>query len=257
MFSHLQFLLNRRYEVNRFVRFFLIAILPFLSTSAFSFTLQPMFSHLDPSGIGSIKNFEILNEGADILAVRLLILTRSTGPDGKEINKDASDLFNIYPRRVIVEPNSGASVKVQWKGSTTLSSEQSFRLMAENISLESVASDSSGIKVMFRYGASVYVGDETFKEELLCIVTGGTNPKNDKGFHLVITNLGTKHVIAENLIIFVTLSVGNELLFKGEELKLISGANYLPGSVFKIFIPHSQAEIGKSYVSRMTFNSEY
>lgn len=243
--------------MNRNFRNLLIVWFTLLCTSAFSFTLQPMFSHLDPQGPGSIKNFEILNDSSDILAVRLIMLTRSTGPDGKEINKDASEFFNIYPRRVMVEPNSGATVKVQWKGSTTLNSEQSFRLMAENISLDSEASETSGIKVMFRYGASIYVGNETFKPELICIGKGGLGPKGEKGFHLEVSNRGTKHVVAENLLILLTIGIGKELTLGTQELKFLSGANYLPGSYYKIFIPHSEAVIGKSYVTRMTFNSEY
>jgi len=126
------------------------------ATQAAAFTFQPMFARLDASGPGSIQTFEVRNDGDKSLAVRFLVLFRAVGPEGKEINEDAGGLFTIYPARVVVEPRSSAAVKLQWNGPANVASERAFRLVAENVALDSAEPSASGIKVMFRYIASVY-----------------------------------------------------------------------------------------------------
>lgn len=222
-----------------------------------AFTFQPMFVRLDASGPGSIQTFQVSNESDSSLAVRFSVLTRATGPDGKESNEDASGLFTIYPERVVVEPHSNAAMKLQWNGPPGLSSERPFRLVAENVAVDSGVPSASGLRVMFRYVASVYVGKPTFTPHLVWIVKGARSATGEKGFNVEITNSGTKHVIADTALLKITGVKGKVVALGNKELGVLSGANYLPGSPQRLFIAQADAVPGSTYKAQLTYDPEF
>lgn len=238
--------------------FFLTAALLVVATlSAGAFTFQPMFVRLDPNGPGKVQTFEINNEGDELLAVQLSIFTRTINNDGVEKNEDASNLFTIYPPRLMVEPRSSASVKLQWNGPGTLDTEKSFRLVAESVALDSGWPKTSGIRVMFRYVASVYVGEADYSSRLVCTVKGATNAESKRGFSVQIVNSGTAHVVADSVKLVISGPKGRDLMFEGDQLGFLSGSNYLPDSPRRLFIPMDEAEPGQTYVARLDFESVY
>jgi P pilus assembly chaperone PapD len=200
----------------------------------------------------------VANDGDQALAVRFAVLARTAGPDGKEINMDTGSMFTIYPARVVVEPNSTAAVKLQWNGPADVTSERAFRLVAENVALDAAAEpSSSGIKVMFRYIASIYVGKAAFAPELIWTVKGATGAAGVKGFNVVILNKGKRHVVADSTIMTITGTKGSVVKLGPNELGPLSGANYLPGQPLRIFVPRDEAVPGKTYVARFDFDPEY
>jgi fimbrial chaperone protein len=235
----------------------LIVLLAASATSVSAFTFQPMFVRLDASGPGSIQTFEVRNESDESLAVRLSVLTRSVGLKGEERNEDAGGLFTIYPARVVVDPRSSAAVKLQWNGPAGLAAERAFRLVAENLALDSGASASSGIKVMFRYIASVYVGDASYTPDLVCVVKGAKGAAGQKGYTVEILNRGKRHVVADSALLTITVAKGSTIELGPRELGALSGANYLPGYPQRLFIPRSEAVPGKTYVARLDYDPEY
>ncbi len=238
--------------------FFLASALLVTATlCAGAFTFQPMFVRLDPMGPGKVQTFEIRNEGDQALAVQLSILTRSVGDDGLEKNEDASGLFTIYPPRLLVEPHSSASVKLQWNGPAKLDSEQSFRLVAESVALDTGAAKTSGIKVMFRYIASVYVGEASYSPRIVCTAKGATGPGGRKGFSVEVVNKGKAHVVADSATLVISGSKGRDFKFEGDQLGYLSGDNYLPGSPRRLFIPMDEAVPGKTYGARFDFDPVY
>ncbi len=232
-------------------------VLLLLSGFVSAFTFQPMFAYLSTSGANSIRTFTIHNDSSEILPVKFTIVTRSVDSDGKETNADARGLFAIYPARVVVEPNSSASVKIQWKGSLTLDAEQTFRLIAESVPLNTGSSGTSGIKVMFRYIASIYVGSAEFSADLICTVLGSRGPNGENGLTVKIMNRGKRHVISERLSLSVNIEEGRKTTFEGLELGLLSGSNYLPGCELSVFIPQSKAVPGKLYDAQIQYESVY
>ena len=235
----------------------LVALVIAAASQVSAFTFQPMFALLDSSGQGSIQTFAVSNEGDERLAVRFSVLSRTLGSDGQEINADAGDLFTIYPERVVVEPRSSAAVKLQWKGPAGVESERPFRLIAENVALDSAVSATSGIKVMFRYVASIYVGEAAFTPDLVCTVKGATGSAGKKGLIVEIVNQGKKHVVADSTLLTIKGLKGGAVALGPKDLGPLSDANYLPGNPVRLFIQRSDAVPGKSYDARLDYEAEY
>lgn len=177
--------------------------------------------------------------------------------DGSELNGPADGLFVVYPARLLLEPGSQASVKVQWKGPTVLSAERSFRLKAEQVPLDTGTGASSGIRVMFRYIASLYVGDSRFSPDLRASVKGSTGPDGKKGFLVAVSNAGGRHVVAEDLSLALSAPGGTALTLPAASLGGLSGANYLAGSSRSYFVPDERAEPGKVYEARLAYEALY
>ncbi|MFA6508111.1 MAG: hypothetical protein WCT14_18555 [Treponemataceae bacterium] len=239
------------------LRSFFLLFLTAAAMNANAFTFQPMSARLDSAGAGSILTYRVSNDSDGPLAVRFSVLSRSIDREGTETNEDASRLFTVYPSRVLVEPRSSSAVKLQWKGRADLSSELAFRFVAENVSLESDGVASSSLKVKFRYVASVYVGQETFLPKLVCTVTGAKGESGGKGFRVEVANRGTKHVIAEAVILTIMNVGGKTVVLKSDQLESISGTNFLSGDNRRFFIPWGQAVPEKKYDARIDYQSEF
>lgn len=227
-----------------------------LSTEASAFTLEPMTAVLTPSGAGSIGTFHIKNDGTDKIAIKLTVVTRSLSEDGKEENAPTS-AFMVYPSRLLVEPGATAAAKVQWKGSPAIAAEQTFRLIAEEVSIDTSPDTSSGIKMRFRYIASLYVGKASFNAKLMAKVDGAQGSNGEKGFSVELANTGTRHVVAMKMHLSLSRSDGPAIELTADDLGALNGTNYLPSSTRKLFIPNEAAEVGKSYDAQLDYDSEY
>jgi fimbrial chaperone protein len=227
------------------------------TVQAFGFTLEPMSALLAPSGAGSVATFRIKNDGTARIALRLSVLSRRTSPDGQEENAPAEKLFALYPSRLLIEPGASAAAKVQWRGPAAIDAERCFRFVAEQVAIDAEGAKSSGIRIMFRYIASLYVGDSRFKPELSAKALGAEGPQGEKGLLLEVENGGTRHVIALEMKISLLEPDAPPLLISSEELGGLNAANYLPGSSRTLFLPREDAEIGKRYDARIDYESEF
>jgi fimbrial chaperone protein len=239
-------------------RGWLVAILvTFASADIGAFTMEPMMALLVPSGMGSVATFRIKNDGPDRVAVRFRVVPRDVGSEGQEVNGAAEGLFVVYPSRLLVEPGSVGAVKVQWKGSADLDLEKSYRFIAEQVPIDASAarSGASGFKIMFRYIASLYVGDAAFACDLAATVTGALGANGEPGYAVEIRNAGKRHVVATD----VRIESGEEgaLQLSGEELGGLSGANYLPLTSRKAFIPRPEASVGTTYAAKIIYEKAY
>ncbi len=222
-----------------------------------AFTMEPMMALLIPSGTGSIATFRIKNEGADRVAVRFRVVTRGVDSEGQETNESVDGLFVVYPSRLLVEAGGTGTVKVQWKGIAQPDFEKSYRFIAEQVPIDSAAarSGTSGFKIMFRYIASLYVGDAAFACDLVPTVTGALGENGEPGYAVEIRNAGKRHVVATD----VRIELGEDGLqqLSSEELGSLSGANYLPLTSRKAFVPRPEATVGTTYAAKIIYEKAY
>jgi len=101
------------------------------SVGAFSFV--PMSASITPTGAQSVISFKITNESSQSIAVVVSVMTRAMDIDGKETNEAVGKDFTIFPTRVVVQPNSFQTVKVQYKGAAVLPREACYRVIAEQV----------------------------------------------------------------------------------------------------------------------------
>jgi len=222
-----------------------------------AFTLEPMATLLAPSGAGSVATFRIKNDGPDRVAIRLEVLARSLSEDGKEVDDPSGELFAIYPSRLLIESGATAVAKVQWKGPQTLDAERPFRLLAEQVGIDPAPDASSGIKMRFRYLASIYVGTNAFSAKLEAKVEAATGPKGEKGFQVKLSNTGSRHVIDRDASVAIKGSGGQDITLSSEQLGELSGTNFLPGTSRQLFVPDESAEADASYDAQLEYSSEY
>jgi fimbrial chaperone protein len=232
-------------------------LLSFASAFVGAFTMEPMTAFLAPSGAGNVATFRIVNDGTERLAIRFRVLTRAASQGTQELNAPADELFIVYPSRLLVEPGAAATAKVQWRGPAKLLAERSFRFVAEQVPIDAVSAKAggSGLKIMFRYLAALYVGETDYAPDLVATVVGAAGSKGEKGYSVEIRNNGKRHIIAADTRI--ELGSNREQLISSEELGPLSGANYLPGAGRKLFIPRSDADEGRIYAARIDYAGAY
>ncbi|HUX41633.1 MAG TPA: hypothetical protein VMV83_10755 [Rectinemataceae bacterium] len=231
-----------------------LAALFFGAGALSAFTLEPISTTIAPSGPESIATFRIKSEDPGRIAIRFRVLSRDLSAEGKEINGPADDLFLIYPSRMVVEPGAQAVVKIQWKGPSDIDAERCFRFVAEQVALDTGPATSSGIKMMFRYIASLYVGKPSFAAALEATAVGATGSDGSPGFLIGLRNTGTRHVVALD----PRITLGNGLVkLPTEDLGILAGANYLPGKSIHVFIAKPDAVPGKSYDATVDYEGVY
>ena len=231
-----------------------LAALIFGAGGLSAFTLEPISTTIAPSGPGSIATFGIKSEDSERIAIRFRVLSRDLSPEGKEIDGPADDLFLIYPSRMVVEPGAQAVVKIQWKGPADIDAERCFRFVAEQVALDTGPSASSGIKMMFRYIASLYVGKPSFVSALEASAVGAKGADGTAGLLVELRNTGTRHVVALDPRIKIE---GGLMNLSTEALGNLAGANYLPGRGLQIFIARPDAVPGKSYDATVDYEGVY
>jgi fimbrial chaperone protein len=215
----------------------LLTLLLFLVSPAINaFQLIPITADLTPSGPGSISNFKVVNNGQDIVALQVSMHHRSTTPDGLEVNSPADELFIVYPSQIILEPGNEQIIRVQWNGDPQVDREKPFRIIAEQLPIDfsQDENETGGLKIMFRYIGSVYVGTRSMQPDIFV-----ENLKR-QGDSLVmdIRNNGKAHAILQNMTLVITNKSGRELArISGEPLEGISGENILAGEKRSISIP--------------------
>ena len=205
---------------------------------------------------GNVATFRIRNDKAERIAVKVSVMTRSVSPEGAEENQAAGGLFAVYPMRVLVEPGASATVKVQWQGGAEVQAERPFRVVAEQVPINA-GEAGSGIRILFRYVASLYVGRPDYVPSLEVTASGATGEKGEKGFLVEIRNVGTRHVVALGARLGLKDPEGKAIGISSEELGALNGANYLPGQPRRLFIPSEEATPGMLYTASVDYAGEY
>ncbi|HNY22653.1 MAG TPA: fimbria/pilus periplasmic chaperone, partial [Treponemataceae bacterium] len=168
---------------------------------SWAFTLEPMTAQLAPSGEKSIATFRVDNDGPSKIAIRFRVLTRDVSSDGTESNAPADAQFAVYPARALVEPGRFATVKIQWRGAASPDREQCFRFVAEQVPVDADQETATGLRILFRYIASVYVSENSFAPSLGVVAQNSSDQSGKQGVSVELSNRGTRHVVAKDLTV--------------------------------------------------------
>lgn len=226
-----------------------------IATTATAFTFMPMSTTISPSGANSIASFRITNDSSQQIAITIKATTREIDENGNEINAPADNQFAIFPTRAVVQPNSFQNIKVQYKGNPSLAKEVAYRIIAEQVPIDFSQQQTSGVKVMFRYIAALYVAPPNVSHKIAVTKVEYGEQEGKKGFFVTITNSGTRHGLINDPVLKISGSLST-ITLKDEALNAINGQNLLPGNVRKFFIPCEDAVPGKSYTGSLTAKIE-
>jgi fimbrial chaperone protein len=232
--------------------FFLIIVV--MSSAAFSFS--PMTVSIGSSGSTAVMTYKVTNDSNQQTAVSIKVTTRVIDETGKETNEPADKLFLVFPARVVLKPNSSQNVKVQYRGPATISSEQAYRVFAEQLPVDFSKSTSSGVSILLTYVAALYVTPKNTAAKLVIDRAMGSQKDGRPGLDVTLKNDGTKHALVSNPVIRINQAAGMPALeFTGEAASAIDGQNILAKSVRNFFVPWDAAVQGAAYEG--TFDAEF
>ncbi|MFH2113100.1 MAG: fimbria/pilus periplasmic chaperone [Spirochaetota bacterium] len=233
----------------------LLTLLSAAATLAAAFSVNPMTVELSPSGSGTVASFRVENDGNEPIALVISVLSRSMDTDGTEQNGPVGSDFVVLPSRVVLEPRTTRIIKVQWRGSPQLEAERAFRVVVEQVPVMFSEANVSGIRIMFRYLASLYVVPPGAQGNL---VPEGLKPvvqDGKPGFVATIRNDGNKHAVIKAVSLMAKSPVG-DISLPDEVLSGLIGMNILARSSRDMFIPWASASMGTAYEGIFTIDYE-
>lgn len=173
-----------------------------ISNQAFCFSFGPMNMTLDQEGKKATGVFVLESKATDIVPIQISIEKRMLDAEGKETTAplDPTDKFLIYPPMISLGPNEKRMVKIVYMGPKDLQVEKSYRLWATQLPVKNYEKDKdkSQLKILSRYGASLYVAPFGAKPKVEMLEARRVEDKNPK-LLMTFENHGTAH---ENLMYF-------------------------------------------------------
>jgi fimbrial chaperone protein len=225
-----------------------------VSVSAFSFS--PMSVTIAPSGTQAIVTFKASNETDKPIAVAISVKSRVVAPDGSEKNEDIGNMFTVFPLKFVLQPNSSQDIKVQYKGSAAIGKELAFRVIADQLPVDFTPATTSGVNILLRYVAALYVAPKNATPKLVVSEIVGAEKDGKRGLSVSVRNDGTRHALISNPAIQIkSKSDSTPIAFSGDSLKEIDGQNILAASTRTFFVPWESAQIGVTYEG--TFSADF
>ncbi len=186
------------------------------------------------------QTFVVSNAQKEPIAVEVSIAKRSYTLAGVEdLNTDQEELLAI-PSQMIINPGDQQVVALRWVGSTDLTKELPFRIIAENVPIEISTSNpklktkaAGQIRLVYRMVKSFYVKPEGVTPLVsLKQVTVGTDKNKQPLLILHMTNKGTQHQIIRKMQVVVTYPNQKKQVYFTLDIgakELDGGVNLLPG----------------------------
>ncbi|MDC7226725.1 MAG: hypothetical protein PQJ61_08165 [Spirochaetales bacterium] len=128
--------------------------------AAQAFVFEPINQDYAPSGKNSNHIFRVANPGTEKIAVKISIRPRYLEPDGTEIQGEVSDLFSVYPKQILLEPNESRSIRVKWIGDAEPAVELPFRIIAQEVPVsftQTHPAEGASIRLTYRYEGNIYI----------------------------------------------------------------------------------------------------
>jgi len=236
-------------QVGVFRKGWLAAVLIVMAAAqAAAFTLSPMSVTIATTGSQSVTTFRVSNDSDQPIAVMFKAMTRKIGIDGIEVNVSADKDFLIFPARLTVPAKSFQNVKVQYRGDSKVKQEIPYRIIAEQLPVDFTKQTTSGVNILIRYVAALYVTPANVAPKITLVSTVGTVKSGKSGLAVEVKNEGTKHALLYNTLIrFQPSPEGAPVVLTGEPMTEIEGQNLLPLSSLVFFVPWEPAVMGAAY----------
>lgn len=205
-----------------------LLFLPFL----FAFDFSPMSQTIELGEGKKGGQFLIENEGSSNIAVELTVKERKMDEDGAETLLDTKDI-SIFPPQIIIPPREKRTIRVQFTSKEELTTEKSYRVIAEQLPLkvDAKTKDQAGIQMLMKFVAALYATPAGAKSEVKVL----SQSSNGKELVVVLENKGSKHQLLNNPILKY-LHAGEKGELKAGDLPGLTGENILAGNKRKFII---------------------
>ncbi|MBR6348272.1 MAG: molecular chaperone [Spirochaetales bacterium] len=219
---------------------FLILLVAVSAVSAYQFS--PLEQVFQPTGAESQKNYTIVNDSDDQIAIELAVYIRDQDAEGNEIRKKSTSEFRILPTdKIIMQPQSTQIITVKYVGSQTVTVEKSYRLVASQLTYSQGKNQTSQsmFNFLYVYATSLYVvPSESRADVRLATVKAVTGEDGKQLMELSFQNRGNVHQILRELNLTVKDQKGNTVTLTGaEQLPGVDSMNILARKNLKKTIP--------------------
>lgn len=236
----------------------------FLGASAVlagAFSFEPISHEFAPSGRDAGHVFRVVNTNDERIAVQVTVRPRTIEPDGTEIQGEESPDFVVYPRQMLLDPGEQRSVRVRWTGPAELESERAFRIIAEQLPLQTDAQtpqQGAGIRLTYRYEGSLYVVPPGAQPDVRLDRVERTTVDGREWLLVEISNIGTRHALLTDLTLELAQREGGDPEFRvpPEELSGAAGENMLAGSQRWFLVPVPEGLWDAPLYGDLTFKAQ-
>lgn len=221
---------------NHTSAFAILFICFFAAVKSAAFVLQPMVANFTPDGEGATKIFRVENETKETIAVKIQAFTRQIDDKGKETQTPSKD-FKIYPDQISLSGSDSRAIRVMYIGPKGLEQESSYRIVATQLPVAfKDEAKKTGIKFLFQFVASVYVGSEKFYPK---VEVESVTRMDNENLKIKIVNKGQKHTLLKYVKVELKDATGKILLLNNENIKNWDNENLLSGTrrTFKVKSP--------------------
>ena len=218
----------------------LLAALVLVSAPVFAFKLTPIEAEFGPGRL-AVQTFKVENSDAQPVAVELSVHSRGMAGNGEDILAPTPEAFTVFPDQIVLQPGESQSVRVQWTGDQVPATEVAYRLMAEQlpITLGNEAANRSGLKLMVKYLAALYVRPADPAAILSATIASDTRD-GQKVAVVKVNNVGNAHAVLQAPMLEVSAG-GSAVSFSPEQREAVHGKNVLAGVERELVLPWSSA----------------
>lgn len=179
--------------------FITASVLYVFCSVASAYSVSPILLTLTPKGAESKKTVDIKNDSDEPIAIELSVAKRLISKEGVEsieVNDATDKAFGIYPAQLVIRPNSTRTVQVQYLGDKSITTEQAYRMMVEEVSIDferpaKKQKSQGGVDFLVEYRTSLYVAPKGAKADL---VVKSLKKENDQ-LVLEVENKGNAHTM--------------------------------------------------------------
>lgn len=205
----------------QFSKWIILLLVGMFTSPLWAFKFTPMVANMDLIKDKGKQKYSVINNSNQTIAVQIRAVHRRVDESGQEFRKDAKSDFLIFPNQLFLKANERRSILVRYKGPNKLDKELPYRIVAEQVDVDAKdakkLSEGANLKILLRYVASLYVTKSDFKGEVK--FSGFEIDKAKKQVKVLAANIGTKHVILNNLKVRVLKDKKEVYQYKDEELK--------------------------------------
>lgn len=200
--------------------------------AVYAFQFSPLEQTFGSSGVDTQKTYTIANDSDEDIAVRISVLERDMDEFGNEVRSESSSSeFLLTPSQVIVRAQSAYVVRVRYRGSSVVTSEKAYRLVAEQIpySTGSSQDSSSMFNFLYVYVTSLYVSPSREQVSVgIESVSARVDEDGNQVMDVTVRNSGNVHQILSGAKLVVADSTGSSVTLSGsEDLSGIDSMNIL------------------------------
>jgi fimbrial chaperone protein len=223
---------------------FIAVLLLAAAQVVFAFQFTPITKDFTASGAGARQTFRITNDANKTIGVQIRALSREMDQYGQETLEDASNLFYIYPRQVVVQPGAYQTVRVQWRGPAKTDVELPFRIEAQQLPLDFQPTEGgASLNILLIYRGTMYVVPDTIQYNVkLLSVKPHIAQDGTKKLAIEMENNGNVHqIMYQPRFTIASKTASGTLISKvdisPDQLQGLAGENILAGKRRIFLVP--------------------